>query len=711
MARTFLLLPCLLLGCVVPDHPVHPGNLRPPPRLDEEPETVEVLREIARLEDAKVRDGRLVALLEHASPTVRLAAVRALAHIRHAGDAAALAGRFEDPDPRVVRAALFATGLLTDGEERAPAGPVLPLLEHMAFEVRADAVEALGRIGDPATVDAVVACLQDGSALVRGEAALACWRLQLAQPARDVADSTSVAIAERVHATVLAIAAQLAIEEEADARWKQVYAIASLRRDPPRSGPAPGPLSDRQQAALRTVVAACFEDADWRVRTFAALAVRRLWAEEAHEVALPLLSDPSWKVRCYALTGLGASRAAATSAAFRRSASEDPHPLVRATALSNLGSRNDTALVRLARAALEDPSPSVRRAAFPLYAASAKLSALAALEAAFAADDPFTRAAAISAIGQALPEEASDEERARVAELLQRVPDGVHEAAAALEACRGLPIELARFHITRACASEELEVVGTMASLVQDRADELKADEGLFALLQTAWDGAQEPAEYELRQELIACFVALELAEAKELLRAALAEDPVRAVREAARDGLAALGEEGLEVPALAALPAPDERPDPALAHTEELPRWLRIETSKGEMILELYRTDAPMHVHNLVTLARAGFYDGLPFHRVVPGFVIQGGDPRGTGWGDPGYTLNNEVNPRRYVHGTVGMPDAGLDTGGCQIFVNHLPTPHLDGRYTVFARVAEGLDVVDRIEVGDVIEKVVVVD
>ena len=81
---------------------------------------------------------------------------------------------------------------------------------------------------------------------------------------------------------------------------------------------------------------------------------------------------------------------------------------------------------------------------------------------------------------------------------------------------------------------------------------------------------------------------------------------------------------------------------------------------------------------------------------------MIQGGDPQGSGWGGPGYSLPDEIHPERYRAGTVGMPKAGKDTGGCQIFITHLPTPHLDGNYTVFGRVVSGLEVVDRIEIGD---------
>ena len=105
--------------------------------------------------------------------------------------------------------------------------------------------------------------------------------------------------------------------------------------------------------------------------------------------------------------------------------------------------------------------------------------------------------------------------------------------------------------------------------------------------------------------------------------------------------------------------------------------------------------------------LARRGYFDGLTFHRVVPGFVVQGGDPRGDGNGGPGFALRDEIGERPYGRGVVGMALSGKDTGGSQLFVTLAPAPHLDGRYTVFGWVASGMDVVDKIRPGDVIEKV----
>jgi cyclophilin family peptidyl-prolyl cis-trans isomerase len=121
---------------------------------------------------------------------------------------------------------------------------------------------------------------------------------------------------------------------------------------------------------------------------------------------------------------------------------------------------------------------------------------------------------------------------------------------------------------------------------------------------------------------------------------------------------------------------------------------------------------DAPQTARNFMALARKGFFNGLQVHRVVPNFVVQGGDPRSDGEGGPGYTIRAELNERPYLRGTVGMARAPwLDTAGSQFFITHSPAPHLDGRYTAFGHVVSGMDVVDQIRVGDVITRVRVWD
>ena len=131
-----------------------------------------------------------------------------------------------------------------------------------------------------------------------------------------------------------------------------------------------------------------------------------------------------------------------------------------------------------------------------------------------------------------------------------------------------------------------------------------------------------------------------------------------------------------------------------------------------GEKIMiELYEEAAPGTVANFEKLANEKFYDGVTFHRVIPGFVAQGGDPTGTGAGGPGYSIKCETegNPHKHVAGSLSMAHAGKDTGGSQFFLVHEPQPHLDGVHTVFGQVTEGMDVVLRIKQGDVMKSVVV--
>jgi|SRR5690625_314740 len=136
------------------------------------------------------------------------------------------------------------------------------------------------------------------------------------------------------------------------------------------------------------------------------------------------------------------------------------------------------------------------------------------------------------------------------------------------------------------------------------------------------------------------------------------------------------------------------------------------IHFENGEkIIIELYEDAAPGTVANFEKLANDDFYNGVTFHRVIPGFVAQGGDPTGTGAGGPGYSIKCETegNPHKHVAGSLSMAHAGKDTGGSQFFLVHEPQPHLDGVHTVFGQVIEGMDVVLNIKQGDVMESVVV--
>ncbi|MCB9139321.1 MAG: peptidylprolyl isomerase [Caldilineaceae bacterium] len=136
-----------------------------------------------------------------------------------------------------------------------------------------------------------------------------------------------------------------------------------------------------------------------------------------------------------------------------------------------------------------------------------------------------------------------------------------------------------------------------------------------------------------------------------------------------------------------------------------------KIETNRGTIVLDLYPEYAPQTVNNFVFLANQGFYDGVTFHRVIDNFMIQGGDPTGSGRGGPGYKFADEFdgNPLRHETGVISMANAGPGTNGSQFFITHGPQPHLDGRHTVFGKVTDGMDVVNKIRQGDKMIAVVV--
>jgi len=137
------------------------------------------------------------------------------------------------------------------------------------------------------------------------------------------------------------------------------------------------------------------------------------------------------------------------------------------------------------------------------------------------------------------------------------------------------------------------------------------------------------------------------------------------------------------------------------------------IETSRGTIELELYPQHAPQTVNNFVFLTREGFYDGLVFHRVISNFMIQGGDPTGTGRGGPGYRFKDELlgNPLTHETGVISMANAGPNTNGSQFFITHAPQPHLNGKHTVFGKVTSGQDVVNAIQQGDTMSRVTITE
>ena len=179
--------------------------------------------------------------------------------------------------------------------------------------------------------------------------------------------------------------------------------------------------------------------------------------------------------------------------------------------------------------------------------------------------------------------------------------------------------------------------------------------------------------------------------------------NPFPAIRKAAQNALRTITGQTVKLPEIENQPL--TKFDFILENYHKNP-IVRFTTTKGIFELELFPEKAPITVANFISLVKTGFYNNLYFHRVIPGFVIQGGDPRGDGWGGPGYNIPCEYNDIFYDRGVLGMAHAGKDTGGSQFFITQTPQPHLNGRHTAFGKVVRGMKVVDSIEIYDQILK-----
>jgi cyclophilin family peptidyl-prolyl cis-trans isomerase len=223
------------------------------------------------------------------------------------------------------------------------------------------------------------------------------------------------------------------------------------------------------------------------------------------------------------------------------------------------------------------------------------------------------------------------------------------------------------------------------------------------AVLTAAWQASKADVDIDAKVAILEALVAMKAEAAKTVLTEALA-DREWAVRLKARTMLRTVDPAStaeperpagtrLDLPEYAALGAPTVSPR------------AYIDTSKGSIEIALAVVDAPMTAYNFARLADRGFFNGLRIHRVVPDFVVQDGDPRGDGYGGPGYSIRDEFNPLAFAPGVVGMASDGKDTAGSQWFVTVSPQPHLDGRYTSFGRVVRGLrEIVGQIRPGDTI-------
>ncbi|NPC85051.1 peptidyl-prolyl cis-trans isomerase, partial [Pyxidicoccus fallax] len=265
---------------------------------------------------------------------------------------------------------------------------------------------------------------------------------------------------------------------------------------------------------------------------------------------------------------------------------------------------------------------------------------------------------------------------------------------AAVEAVGARPVPRAATALSPLLRGDDLVVAGATAAALGKMKAQLLAP----ALEPLADRVPREPGD--LAEPVAGALVALQGRAAEPRFREWL-KHPHANVRRVAAEALTQLTGQPVRSERVE-LPPDTFRPEPAPAGAA-----LVFRTAKGDITVRLDADEAPLTSGNLYTLAQRGYFNGISFHRVVPDFVAQGGDPRGDGEGGPGYSIRCEMTRRPYRRGTVGMALAGKDTGGSQFFFTHAPQPHLDGRYTAFGEVVSGMEVVDALLEGDLIREV----
>lgn len=617
----------------------------------------------------------------------------------------------QDPEARVRRRAALATGRV-----RLPAGVpglVVLLESDKDPEVRQMAAFALGLVGDASAAPALTSAVADTDPNIQARAAEALGLIghKPAAPAIAgmVAAHLSAGVLNGINADDMGTPKPPAVEAVrlgayALVRLGSYEALSSALVDGTgqvrsRWWPIAFALQRSNDARAVPVLLALLSGEGQLTRAFAA---RGLGVLKDPRAAAPLLaiadnaSEPL-AVRIQAVRGLALlGEARGGPVLMRLITSAQVNQNLQLEAVVALGQLHHAGAVELLVDLVSASWPSVRAAALQALARTDTDTFISAISGLDLDGHWSVRAALASALGELGKERAEAPLTSLLRDSDQRVIPSVLDALAKVGATSAIPEMLARLkaddQVVRAAAARGLAT--------------LKAP-GAVPALTEALALSQRDGLYVARAATLDALTAIDPAAARPLLVAALG-DRDWAVRLRSAEHLRQLDPTS-DVSAMRPAPPPIV-PELAAVDTFVAPQYspsAYIDTSRGTIQIELAVLDAPRTVANFIALARKNYFRGVQLHRVVPDFVVQDGDPRGDGEGGPGYTIRDEINQRPYLRGTVGMALDWADTGGSQFFITHSPQPHLDGRYTVFGQVISGMDVVDRLQQWDTIERI----
>lgn len=660
-----------LPGCTpkAPPPPPRPAYLPPAP-------LIEPLLEIATLEDQRAPvDDRLLRFLNDPSPVIRARLALALGRIGSPDGISSLRQLAMDPQQDVRGQAYFALGQIDDTAlpPEATLTPESILIERFEKEpaapLKAVIVNALGKVGGGPSGLVLLAALQDPNPDVRGEGAIAI----AIQSYRKKVNHYGQEFIDRLVA--------LLNDPEPEVRWKAAYAF--MRSPPPE--PTRGPVVAAIEKRL--------DDQDVTVRVIAARALGEVGGPQVLDALAQAMTQDDWRVRVNSLRSAGNIKSDGALAVIQLGL-EDPHFLVKQQAVISLGTLGDPRGAALLETILSDPAtePSLMAEAVTSLGRLKGDAAIDALMYHVRAEHPWVRMAAVTALGRLDAPGAHEQLLGMAAR-----EDDPRVMAVLADAIGSNPVEGSDEALLTLLARGDAAVVTVTAKLIGLQ----KIQRGLPYLIEAF--ARQSPVrDWEPREAIVRALGELGLRDdrARDVLRDATKDSDPRVAAAAAASYNTLFHQDISQT-------ITQSRPQTRSYFDTMRNQRAIIETERGNIVLALYPEEAPLTVANFVRLARQGFYSGLTFHRVVPNFVVQTGCPRGDGWGGPGYTIRCEINPLRYKRGTVGMALSGRDTGGSQFFITHGPEPHLDGTYTVFGQVIEGMDIVDQIRRGETVRAI----
>ena len=647
--------------------------------------TAQTIDSIAELQNSRsLVDGKLYNYLHSSNPSVRSRAAVALANIQDSSSIQFLLPLLSDSIPSVRRSTAFALGQIGNSEAGSH------LIERIQTESDSkcvhEIIDAVGKCGSSEHLKALIEMVPTFSREAQSSVALSVARFAIRRIKDSLASEYVASLVGHSESTQMAVYAMMRIGDSLSVKHHLPALLSAMNDQSPEvrmwTATLLGLVGDSIASAV--VMNHAVDDPDWRVRVNCVRSLRNQRVEEVLPVLIAFMADRNEHVALTALSVLN----------------------------SDAGKYSSDKLVENLQKILPDSVHYSWRQRGEVSVLLAKLlkqqsisQLIRLLDANF-----MLRSKIISALGETKSESAIS---VLQDELLNKDPRSV---SAAVESYQNIVVDKDSAVQSEFCQKillllqrRGISISYSVAAAIEDTSIRTSIRFRCLPEFITAYQYLSTPNDVEVMVEFINLFAGLKADAAIPLLQRSL-RDRDRVVAKAAASALQVITGKNYDAEI-------SSFPDTAKFYKPEDVALLKhyhsasLITSKGGIRIEFRPDAAPFTVLNFMLLVRKHFYDGLIFHRVVPNFVIQGGDSLGTGFGGPGYAIRTEVHPDAlYSEGAVGMASAGKDTEGSQFFITHCPTPHLDGRYTVFGYTKD-MGIVDKIQIGDTIVSVKLVE